>query len=154
MVAHRNRDGCRGRGSVLVFDEEIVILDLLAVVLGREGYHVAAAAGHAEALELFSGGVFDLAIADLGLRNGNGRRLVQEIKKISPETAVVSMAAYPAGEIEDFAEQHTEAFLAKPFAMSELLAAVRAALGRRSARESGSGRTVVSRQNMPAGAVS
>lgn len=154
MVGDREKDQGGGRDSVLVFDEERVILDFMALALSREGYQVTTAARHEEALELASGATFDLAIADLGLHNGNGRRLVLEIKATSPETAVVSMAAYPAGEIEDFAEQHTEAFLAKPFDMSELLAAVRTALGRRSAKESGSDRAFVSRQNMPAAAVS
>jgi two-component system response regulator PilR (NtrC family) len=154
MVGGRERDGCGGRGSVLVFDEETVILDLLALVLTREGYQVTTTARHEEALEFFSGGTFDLAIADLGLHNGNGRRLVQEIKEISPETAIVSMAAYPAGEIQGFAEKHTEAFLAKPFGMNELLAAVRSALGRGSVKESGPDRGFALRQGLPVAAVS
>jgi two-component system response regulator PilR (NtrC family) len=154
MVGGRERDGCGGRDSVLVFDEETVILDLLALVLTREGYQVTTTARHEEALELFSGGTFDLAIADLGLHNGNGRRLVQKIKEISPETAIVSMAAYPAGEIQGFAEEHTAAFLAKPFDMSELLAAVRSALGRGRVKESGPDRAFASRQGLPVAAVS
>lgn len=154
MVGGREKDGCRGRDSVLVFDEETVILDLLAVVLSREGYQVTTTARHEEALELLSGGTFDLAIAELGLHNGNGRRLVREIKEISPETAIVCMAAYPSGEIQDFAEEHTEAFLPKPFDMSELLAAVRSALGRGSVTKSGPDRTFPSRQGLPVAAFS
>ena len=154
MVGGRERDGCRGRECLLVFDEEPVILDLLALVLTREGYEVTTTARHEEALELFSGGTFDLAIADLGLHNGNGRRLVQEIKEISPETAIVSMSAYPAGEIQGFAEEHTEAFLTKPFDLSELLAAVRSALGRGRVEESGPDRVFASRQGLPVAAVS
>jgi DNA-binding NtrC family response regulator len=153
MVADRKRDSCRGRGNVLVFDEERMILDLLALVLSREGYSVATTARHEEALELWSGGIFDLAIADLRLYNGHGRRLVQELKKINPETAIVSMAAYPTREIQGFAEEHTTAFLAKPFDMSELLAVVRRALGRQSVKDSGPDRAFVSRQGLPVAAV-
>jgi two-component system OmpR family response regulator len=150
MVSGSEKDRRVGQDSVLVFDEETAVLDFIALALSRAGYQVTSTRRREEALKLFSGRTFDLAIADLGLHNGNGRRLVLEIKATSPETAVVSMAAYPAGEIEDFAEQHTEAFLAKPFDISELLGAVRTVLGRRSAKESGSDRTSVSRQNMPA----
>ena len=154
MVGDRKRDGSRGRKNVLVFDEETVILDLLALVLSREGLQVTTTTRHEEALGLFSRGTFDLAIADLGLHNGNGRRLVQKIKEISPKTAIVSMAAYPAGEIQSFAEEHTAAFLAKPFELSELLAAVRSALGRGSVKESGPDRAFASRQGLPVAAVS
>jgi DNA-binding response OmpR family regulator len=141
MGGGSTKDLGAGQDSVLVFDEETAVLDFIALALSRAGYQVTSTRRHEEALKLFSGRSFDLAIADLGLHNGNGRRLVLEIKATNPQTAVVSMAAYPAGEIEAFAEQHTEAFLAKPFDMSELLAAVRSVLGRRSSRE-------------PAGAVS
>ena len=154
MVGGRKRARCRERNSVLVFDEETVILDLLALVLTREGYDVTTAARHEEALELFSGGTFDLAITDLGLHNRNGRRLVQEIKEISSETVIVSMAAYPAVEIQGFAEEHTQAFLVKPFDMSELLATVRSALGRGSVTESGPGPAFASRQGVPVAAAS
>ncbi len=141
MDGGRAQDQSGVQDSVLVFDEETAVLDFIALALSKAGYQVTSARRHEEALRLFSGRSFDLAIADLGLHNENGRRLVLEIKATNPQTAVVSMAAYPAGEIEAFAEQHTEAFLAKPFDLSELLAAVRSVLGRRSSRE-------------PAGAVS
>lgn len=141
MDGGREKDRAGEQDSVLVFDEETAVLDFIALALSKAGYQVTSTRRHEEALRLFSRRTFDLAIADLGLHNENGRHLVLEIKATNPQTAVVSMAAYPIGEIEAFAEQHTEAFLAKPFDMSELLAAVRSVLGRRSTRE-------------PAGAVS
>jgi two-component system response regulator RegX3 len=139
---------------VLVFDQEGVIVDLLALVLEREGYVVTTAASHEEALELFSRGTFDLAIADLGLHNGHGGRLVRKIKEISPETAIVSMAASPTREIQRFAEEHTAAFLTKPFDLSEFLAAVRSALGRKPVQEARPDRAFVLRGGSPVAAVS
>ena len=154
MVTDSIRDGCGECGSVLVFDEERVIIDLLAVVLKREGYVVTTAARHEEALESFSRGTFDLAITDLGLHNGHGGHLVRKIKEISPRTAIVSMAAYPTAEIQRFAEEHTAAFLAKPFDISELLAAVRGALEGKSVKESAPVRGGALGRRAPVAAVS
>jgi DNA-binding response OmpR family regulator len=153
MAGDRKRDCSRGRGSVLVFDEERVILDLLALVLSRQGYRVTTTARYEEALELCSQGTFDLAIADLGLHNGHGRHLVQEMNKVNPRTVVVSMAAYPTEEIQAFAKQHTAAFLVKPFEMAELLATARGALSRESAEGSALGGTLVSSPSLRVAAV-
>jgi DNA-binding response OmpR family regulator len=154
MVGGRETDGGTRHDSILVFDEETAVLDFIALALSRAGYQVTTARRQEEALQLFSGRTFDLAIADLGLHNGNGRRLVLEIKATSPETAIVSMAAYPAGEIQGFAEEHTQALLAKPFDMSELLATVRSALGRGSGKGLGPDGTFASGQGLPVAAAS
>lgn len=114
---------------ILLYDDEQVILDLLGLVLSREGYQVAATPCDEEALGLVSTQRFDLAITDLGLRRSNGCRLVKKIRELSPETAVVAISAYPAREVVRFARENAQAFLQKPFALSDLLTAVREALG-------------------------
>jgi CheY-like chemotaxis protein len=143
MVRGRGIRDLRGSESILVFDDEQVILDFLAEVLTREGYRVTTTPCGEEALELFASHRFDLAIADLGLRERDGRNLVCRIKQLSPQTSVVAMSAYPAKEAISFAEGYTEAFLTKPFGMGELLSAVRQALGRRLLPEVGHARALV-----------
>jgi len=131
MVSSGYPDGCHRRESILVFDDEPVILDFLAKALRREGYHVTTTPDGDEALGLFAGHRFDLAIADLGLRQRDGRHLVRGIKQVSPGTVIVAMTAYPTNEVVRFAEEHAEAFLAKPFNIGELLAVVHRVMGRR-----------------------
>ncbi len=114
---------------ILLYDDDQVILDLLGLVLSREGYQVAATPCDQEALGLVSAQRFDLAITDLGLRRSNGCTLVKKIRELSPETAVVAISAYPAREVVRFARENTEAFLPKPFALGDLLSTVREALG-------------------------
>ena len=73
---------------------------------------------------------FDLAIADLGLRRSNGYELVRMIRRLSPETAIVAVSAYPSDEVVRFALRHAQAFLDKPFSLIELVHRVASLLER------------------------
>ncbi len=141
-------DGSHRRARILVFDDEPVILEFLATVLKREGYQVTATPHGGEALGLFGGHSFELAIADLGLRQGDGRDLVRGIKEVSPGTLIVAMTAYPTNEAVGFAEEHAEAFLTKPFNMGELLTTVRGVLSQRPIPDAGRGRSLVRREEL------
>ena len=125
--------GSNRRKKILVIDDEQVILDLLRRVLSREGYHVTATRRGEEALGLVSTESFDLAIADVGARRLDGRRLMRMIVEASPHTAVVVMTGYPADEVNRFAREHAQGYLEKPFTLEDLLMAVRSALDGRTA---------------------
>lgn len=131
MVGGDERSFQSERGRILLFDDEPVILDLLALVLRKEGYRVTATPRSEEAVDLVCSRSFDLAITDLGLRKRDGCYVVRRLRQMSPKTPIVATTAYPASEIVSFAEEHAEALLPKPFAMGELLAAVHRALERR-----------------------
>ena len=118
----------RSREKILVFDHEPLILEFVTTVLRKKGYRVTATVSEEEVLRLLSGDDFDLAIADLGLSRWNGQQLVRDIRRMTPDTPVVAMSAYPEKQIIRFAEQHADAFLTKPFCMMELVTAVRGAM--------------------------
>jgi DNA-binding response OmpR family regulator len=123
--------GGNGHRNILVFDNEPIVLDLLALVLAKAGYLVTATARSQEALGLASSRRFDLAIADVGLRRRDGHYLVHRLRELSPETPIVATTAYPAAEVVSFAEENAEILLPKPFAIGELLVAVQETLERR-----------------------
>lgn len=122
---------CHGREKILVVDDEQVILDLLRRVLSREGYQVTGAVRAEEALGLLSTERFDLAIADVGLRQFDGRKLMRMIVETSPQTAIVAMTGYPGDGFIRFAREHAQGYLEKPFTLEDLLATVRSALEER-----------------------
>lgn len=113
---------------ILVYDDDGVLLNLLGLVLSREGYDVTATVSEQEAIACGPTRPFDLAIADLGLHRSNGYRLVRMISEESPETAIVAISAYPASEVVRFAREHARAFLDKPFALRDLVDVVRSTL--------------------------
>lgn len=116
------------RERILVVDDEQAILELLKRVLSREGYQVTTTPGCEEAVDLMSTEGFDLAIVDVGLRHLDGSRLMERIRKASPETAMVVMTGYPAEEVIRFAQEQAQGYLEKPFDLQEFLAAVRSGL--------------------------
>src|SRR4030042_2723266 len=91
------------KGSILVYDDDRVLLDVLVTMLEREGYQVTATQSEREAIALARTQYFDLAVVDLGRRRSNGYELVAVISATSPETPTVAMSAYPAQEGVRFA---------------------------------------------------
>jgi len=65
--------------ALLVADDDQVARELLAEVLGREGYRVRIAGGGAECLRLAEAEPFDVALVDIQLEDGDrscpGRRV-------------------------------------------------------------------------------
>ena len=129
---------------VLVYDDDEALLNLLGLVLRREGYQIKTTLCTQEGMSLMSTERFDLAIADLGLRRLTGYELVRKIKEVSPETAIVAVSAYPSDEVVRFARQHAQAFLDKPFSLAELVHQVGFLL------ESGRQATATALQHSPA----
>jgi DNA-binding response OmpR family regulator len=150
MIGDEESNGLGERGSILVFDGEPVVLDLLTHVLTREGYRVTATPRSDEAFGLATSNSFDLAIADLGLRKRDGCYLVRRLRQARPDTPIVATTAYPAAEIVTFAEKHAEALLPKPFAIGELLTAVRTALQHRLACGQQTGASAAAADALPA----
>lgn len=148
MASSRKNSDHQEPERILVYDDEQVILDLLALVLSREGYQVAATLCDEEAHGLVSTQHFDLAITDLGLRRSNGCKLVKMIRALSPDTAVVAISAYPAKEVVRFARENAQAFLQKPFALSDLLSVVHEALGDGSLANGWGERTIISQEGL------
>jgi DNA-binding response OmpR family regulator len=150
MIGGSDRPKRNGHSTILVFDDEPMILGLLSKVLEREGYRVTATRDGDEAIELVSILSYDLALTDLGLRRRDGCRVVREIKRLRPETPILATTAYPAAEIVTFAEEHAEAFLTKPFGIGELLSLVRRVLDGRGDGRRDSASDVAAGRNAPA----
>ena len=121
MISSTVHTDLQQSGRVLVYDDDEILLNLLGLVLKREGYHIKTTVCAQEGIRLMSTQRFDVAIADLGLRRSKGYELVRKIKEISPETAIVAVSAYPSDEVVGFALRHAQAFLDKPFSLIELV---------------------------------
>jgi CheY-like chemotaxis protein len=149
MLNSSDERECSVAGNILVFDGEPLILDLLASVLQREGYQVTATRLGDEAMDLVNAHSYDLAIADLELHTMEGRRLIDRIRQVSPETHVMATTAYPALDIVAFAEEYAEAFLTKPFGIGDLLSAVHRVLDGRAVGDAYGRATLVPYEGAP-----
>lgn len=107
--------------SILIVDDEENLLLLLERVLKKEGFDVKTATDAAQALEILDRGAFRLAIVDIKMFPVNGITLLGEIKKRSPETAVVMITAYPTSDSrEESMKCGAAKYLTKPLDIQEL----------------------------------
>jgi len=117
--------------KILVADDDPALLEMMALTLLKEGYHVERAASAAEARALIGAETFDVVISDIYLGDATAIDLLDEIRVASPETTVILVTAQ--GTVETAAAATAAGvfdYLAKPFELGQLVARVRAALGR------------------------
>ncbi len=113
------------RRQILVVDDHGLIQEFITEVLGDEGYAVTTAASGEEALEIFRQQVFPLVLTDIHMGGLSGFDVLEEIRRIAPETAVIIMSSDASPEHLDRAKNAGAAdFLAKPFTDLDLLCEV------------------------------
>ncbi|UCE60901.1 MAG: sigma-54-dependent Fis family transcriptional regulator [Phycisphaerales bacterium] len=115
--------------SILVVDDDCIILDSLGEFLRLEGYEVATASSFGEAVRVIDGQSIDLIISDVNMPGGNGFELLHVVRKKAPETAVIMITAY--GTIESAVEaikMGAYDYLTKPIIDDELKLCVQRSL--------------------------
>ena len=115
--------------SILVVEDDAAMRELLVKVLRQNGFAAVEASGGEDALKLLATSNFDLLLSDIRMSPMDGLGLASQAKELSPVTMVLLMTAY--GEENGDREARTagaDGYLSKPFAMSRLLATVRALL--------------------------
>jgi len=110
------------KGSVLIVDDDISLLDLYKSRLSLAGYECTVTTTGVSAYKLVEGNTFDIALVDIVLPDISGLELTEKIKRIRPEVAVIIMTAF----IEDYdfdsaVEAGASDFIKKPFTLKELL---------------------------------
>ena len=117
----------RGNQTVLLVDNDEMVLSLGETILTAAGYKVWAAGGGQRALELFSQtpAEIDLVITDLVMPGMSGRELIDRIRRISPAVPILSMSGYVRPSSD---ERDDDFYLRKPYTTLELLRKVRQVL--------------------------
>jgi two-component system OmpR family response regulator len=118
---------------ILVIDDEPLILNFVSRGLRAQGYSVDTAQHSGEGLRAATSDHYDLVILDLLMPDLDGVALLRRLLARRPGQAVIVLSAVgdPASKVECL-ELGAEDYLAKPFALDELLARVRARLRRSS----------------------
>jgi DNA-binding NtrC family response regulator len=122
-------------GEVLVVDDDTRMRELVAKVLAREGYAVRALPRGQDVLEALQEETADLIISDIRMPEMGGLTLLQEVKRVAPETSVLLMTAFGSiGTAVQAMKAGAYDYLTKPFKMDELIIVVRRAMEARRLR--------------------
>jgi two-component system KDP operon response regulator KdpE len=124
---------------ILVVDDEPQIRRALRLVLRANGYEVTEVAAGEAALDALAVAAFDLMILDLVLPDLDGVEVCRRVRDWS-ELPVVVLSAHGDEEIKVRAlDEGADDYVTKPFSAPELLARMRSALRRASAKSAPSG---------------
>lgn len=117
--------------SVLVVDEDTAVRSACCEIASRHGFQAQSAAGIEAARAVLRGNSIDILLLDIK-GSDDGLVLLDEVKSLNPETAIIVMSAYATvtSAVEAMRTGATE-FLTKPFALDELAGVLERASGRR-----------------------
>ncbi len=141
--AEQSKAPPRGTETVLLVEDEKMILKLGTSILGFLGYQVLAAPTPGEALALAARhqGPIHLLITDVVMPEMSGKELSEKLAVLRPETRVLFTSGYTANTIAHHGvlEEGVQ-FLQKPFSISGLATKVREILDRPAGGGQGPGR--------------
>ena len=107
--------------NILVTDDEVVTLKTLSASLEDMGYKVATADNGQEALALVRRQPFNIVITDIKLPDINGLEILETVKELNPEAAVIMITGHASIETAvDAINEGAYAYILKPVAMNEL----------------------------------
>jgi two-component system cell cycle sensor histidine kinase/response regulator CckA len=118
-------DDLRGSQTILIVDDEDLLLTMGQAILSAYGYHVLTANSGQKALDVLSTTHnIDLIITDLVMPTMSGRELIEHIHQIAPSMRILRTSGYiwPAGHRDE------KAYLQKPFTSQDLLLKVKEVL--------------------------
>jgi two-component system, cell cycle sensor histidine kinase and response regulator CckA len=118
-------------GTVLLVEDDAAVRRVTRRTLERSGFSVVEARNGEQAVPLFleDPAAFDLVLTDVVMPEMGGRELVQQLRQIRPDVAVLLMSGY-TGEGSGLAPEPEGGapVIAKPFTVDELLGQVSRAM--------------------------
>ena len=123
-----------GTGTVLLVDDEEMILEVGRDLLETMGYRVLLSGGGQEAMEIYkrNRGEIDIVVLDMVMPNMGGGEVYDRIKEIDPNAKVLLSSGYSIeGEASEILERGCNGFIQKPFNMKELCGKIREIIEKR-----------------------
>jgi CheY-like chemotaxis protein len=122
-----------GDETVLLVDDEEVVIDVGVQMLKKLGYNVLEAGSGKEAIQLFGEWCdkIDMVILDMIMPDIGGGEVYDRIKEIDPQVKVLLSSGYSIdGEATDILERGCNSFIQKPFSMTVLSKKIREVLNK------------------------
>jgi DNA-binding response OmpR family regulator len=115
--------------TILIVDDDRHTTSVLEKALRRYGFEVLTAESAADGIARLTENQPDLVLLDLVLPDIRGLEALDEIKRISPETKVIIISAFPSiADVVEAMKLGASDFLVKPFNVGELVSIVKKTL--------------------------
>ena len=124
----------KGTETILLIDDEAMILDVGKELLGELGYKVITASGGEEALRVFEENhdEIQLVIMDMIMPVMSGGETFDRLKAMSPDIKILLSSGYSLnGQATKILERGCDGFIQKPFNMNQLSQKIREILDNR-----------------------
>jgi PAS domain S-box-containing protein len=116
-------DIIRGEGTILLVDDEEMIVEVSSELLEVLGYRVHVAKSGRDAIEIYreKWGEIDVIILDMIMPGMGGGETFEVLKSINPDVKVILSSGYSInGKAKDIMKRGCKAFIQKPFQMADL----------------------------------
>jgi len=127
--AHRSPDTIhRGKETVLLIDDEDMVLEIGRALLETMGYQVITAKDGEEALSLYKrkGSGIDLVLLDVVMPGLSGGEVFDRLKTINPDLKCLLLSGYSIdGEATEILQRGCNGFIQKPFRLRDLSKSIR-----------------------------
>ena len=115
--------------TLLVVDDEPLVLDLLTRTLRPRGFRVLCAGDGQQAIRLFNDEIVDLALVDYSLPDICGGDLFNQFRAARPELPVIILTGYPNLETAvALMKNGIRDYISKPFSLEQVLARINSIL--------------------------
>jgi PAS domain S-box-containing protein len=121
----------KGSGTVLLVDDEEIVLEIGKELLEAIGYRVITAKDGKEAMEIYTqgGSAIDIVVLDMVMPHMDGGAAYDRMKEINPNVKVLLSSGYSIdSQATEILKRGCDGFIQKPFNMSELSRRIKAIL--------------------------
>ena len=119
-------------GTVLLVDDETMVLEVGKAILQRLGHHVYTAMSGEEALDLLTAHQADIGcvVLDLTMPGMDGRETFKRMLELVPDLPVIVASGLAADQIKgQFSDPLPRAVIQKPYQVADLSATIQSILG-------------------------
>jgi two-component system, cell cycle sensor histidine kinase and response regulator CckA len=115
-------DSPRKKKRILLVEDDAVVREVLVQVLTNHDFEVLEAADGVAGLEVLkTHSHLDMLLSDIVMPHIQGPELCRQARKAYPDLRIILMSGYPLIDLEEEIPGYCNAFISKPFRMTELL---------------------------------
>jgi CheY-like chemotaxis protein len=113
---------------ILIADDSPEFREWLSEVLTAAGHSVSSAGDGLEAQSLARQSLFDLAVTDISMPNGEGLGLIRALRKLQPDIKIIAISGFDPETLQDARLLGASKTLRKPITATVLLECVKAVM--------------------------